>query len=112
MSVLDRPTIEQADEVIQAAQTELGNVCTGRRKFTMCVPVQENDTDIVIGNALYIGRELVKENTALRERIRKLEAAGDDAVSDLATLVHNNGISAKKIKAWRELRKEADGTGG
>ena len=61
MSALDRPKIEDAERVILDAETALREVCHGKRRFEMCVPVQETDTDIVIGNALYIGRQLLAE---------------------------------------------------
>jgi hypothetical protein len=66
--------MDRALEVIGAAEEELNNLCQGKRKFTMCVPVQDDDTDIVIGNALYIGRRLHGEV----ERLKKLMEAAVD----------------------------------
>ena len=75
MSVLDRPKIEDAERVITDAENALSEVCQGKRRFEMCVPVQETDTDIVIGNALYIARALAAELAALRERERWIPVA-------------------------------------
>lgn len=64
MSALDRPKIEDAEAVIKAAEEMLSALCHGKR-FEMTIPVQETDPDIVIGNALYIASELLRERAKL-----------------------------------------------
>lgn len=73
MSALDRPKIEDAERVIKAAEEMLNALCHGKR-FEMTIPVQENDADIVIGNALYIARELLRERA---ERVPLVALYGD-----------------------------------
>ena len=54
-----------ADE--QAASEELQRLCNGK-KFTMCIPAREDDSDLVIARALGGTRYLI-------ERVRELETA-------------------------------------
>jgi len=42
----------------EKASDVLGGLCDGSHKFTMSVSVRQDDTDIILGNALSVGEEL------------------------------------------------------
>lgn len=59
--------LEKIERETQVARDELARLCNGKR-FTMCIPVREDDSDIAISNALNEIPELI-------QRVRELEAA-------------------------------------
>lgn len=58
---------------ITAAWNELDRLCKGERKFTMSIPVQPTDSDIVIGDALRFAQEAAAERDALRTKLKSKE---------------------------------------
>lgn len=47
-------------QCIQRAQKELNNLCRDRKTFRMCIPPKPSDTDILIGDGLRAGKELLR----------------------------------------------------
>ena len=78
-------------EIIERAQREMWAICSGKRRWTMCVPVQADDSDEVIGAGLKTGLDAIAtldaaraELTALRNNMHehcicKLALAGQPA---------------------------------
>jgi hypothetical protein len=54
------------------AVTEMQRICSGDRRWTMCIPVQEDDSDMVIGASLDDLERLIGEVYRLRGVLKKL----------------------------------------
>lgn len=52
-------TTTQLDAYLQDAHDELSRLCKGKQ-FRMSIPVQHDDSDIVIGDGLRAGREYAR----------------------------------------------------
>lgn len=72
--------------IYEKASDEIHNLCDGTRKFTMNVPVRDNDTDIVISAAL----ELAK---LLAETVQN---------------AHTGETHAERSRLWAEAKLAAD----
>ena len=68
-SDLDRYEATQA-----AAHDHLLALCKGEATFRMCIPVQDSDSDVVLVNALFQGRQTISD---LRKANTMLTAAMD-----------------------------------
>lgn len=45
-------------EIIDLASVELGALCHNDKKFTMCIPVQSTDSDVIFGDMIRYARVL------------------------------------------------------
>jgi hypothetical protein len=104
MSALDRPKIDDAESVLANAENVLSELCHGKR-FEMCVPVRDTDTDIVLGNALYIGRRLLAEIEALKARER-IYIARMKEINKFAR-THANETPEAQIYAWGIVEEDS-----
>jgi hypothetical protein len=57
---------------LEKARAELSALCHGKR-FLMSIPVREDDSDRIIGNALSDMRKLIQEVERLRARIDAID---------------------------------------
>jgi len=57
----------------ERAMQELGDICAGRRRWTMCVPVQPDDSDILLAASLRDVLTLVAHIKELRARLDDYE---------------------------------------
>ena len=62
--------------LIEAAEREVSALCSGTRRWTMCVPVQQTDSDITISNALRAAKDALLTTAPPAP----LHARGDEAV--------------------------------
>jgi hypothetical protein len=74
---------EELQARIEKAHDELSKLCKGKQ-IRMCIPVQPDDTDMVIGDGLRAGREALKEieqlraeNVRLRDALKPFADIGD-----------------------------------
>ncbi len=52
-------------EHIERAMQHVGDLCAGRKTWRMCVPVQADDSDVLITGALRRAREEIERLTAI-----------------------------------------------
>lgn len=64
-----------APSVFDLAAKEIGDLAAGRKRWRMCVPVQADDSDIVLMNAVRAGRSLLGDRLAFRAAHAALRAA-------------------------------------
>lgn len=73
-------TAEELMAMIEAAHAELSALCAGKR-FRMCIPVEADDSDVVIGDALRHSLRFVKAASAsssVPEKWQSIETAPKD----------------------------------
>lgn len=89
------------------ADAMLQGLCHGE-KFRMCVPPQEDDTDIVIDAALedipYLQHRVSRLNRALRMAIEKL----DDIARDNPAFIESTDQAVAQIKKIMQLEDNAN----
>lgn len=70
--VLRNDEIEAIASRRNVASTEISRVCSGERRWTMCIPVQDDDSDVVLEQALQDSQRLEKEVYRLRGAIKSV----------------------------------------
>lgn len=81
---MDKPTLDAAAlDKVQKAREELHGLCSGKRKFTMRVPVdRERDSDVLISDGLDVAEQAARLALTQSERIATLEAELAEAQRD------------------------------
>lgn len=80
---------------IEKAQDELAVLCKGKT-FRMCIPVQPDDSDILIGVGLRAGLEAIEELKKAEAKIELLRAGFRHQVNALETLQEMTGSHNEK----------------
>ena len=101
-------TTEQLRAQIKAAHAELSGLCASIRRFTMSIPVQPTDSDIVIGSALSSLSALLDTIDAQAAEIERLRAIINEAgilvekadIRHISRMPDGVGLSAE---AWTDL---------
>jgi hypothetical protein len=68
---------------IAAAQAELSALCRSVKRFEMHVPVDPEDTDVVIGEALRIGKRALMRVKELEAELAVVKAEGQKDYDDM-----------------------------
>lgn len=92
--VLTNAEIEQIAKRRTTADTEINRLCSGERRWTMCVPVQDDDSDMVLSQSLQDSQRLEKEVYRLRGAIKQITIDMEipDTVRDaLRTILFGTG---------------------
>lgn len=81
---LTNKAIEEIAAQRTLAETEIHRICAGERRWTMCVPVQQDDSDMVFSDALDNSRRLEQEVYRLRAAMKQVASNPEtpDAVQD------------------------------
>jgi hypothetical protein len=84
-------------ELVERAHNEIDALCNGKR-WRMCIPVQGDDSDIILGEAL---RAQEKEILRLRNALTRI--ANSDGPRNITTGEgHSECVwAARKALAWR-----------
>lgn len=72
--VLQNDDIKRIVDLQATARETVYHLCSGHSKFTMSIPVQDDDTDIVLINALDGANRLVQEIHRIRGQVKQLLA--------------------------------------
>lgn len=56
-------------KVIGKAHDELSKICQDTKKFRMCIPVQEDDSDMILRRALRYADRLEESNKKMKKKI-------------------------------------------
>lgn len=98
--------LAEIEAIEQRARAELYGLCSGERKFTMRIPVQEDDTDMVIDAAFNALRELIAEVRRLREQADVERAAAMEALRLMGDRAREAGeLRGERDWLRRELRR-------
>ena len=104
--------IEEVNQTREKAENEVIALAKGSRKWTMCVPVQDDDSDQVLMNALRYLKEITRayeklSNDMLRT-LESLDRAGvwtgaDDLVFDrIDHIILERETSTKVLGRWQQ----------
>lgn len=80
---------ESVVEMLSRAQAEVVALCHGKR-WRMCVPVEAEDSDVVLGDALYHARELIGAQAAHLERVQKEKQQLQDEIDASWRAIENS----------------------
>jgi hypothetical protein len=108
-------TIEERRLRLKKAREEVSRICQNPRQWRMCIPVQPDDTDIVLSAALTDARASLEELEQLRAKVKELDTFKTgvpwDAIrrsaSDSATH-HDPARSATIVFKWIVFKWIAD----
>lgn len=70
--ILNNKAIEDIRDRRGKAETEMYRLCSGERKWTMCVPAQDDDTDVLLDQAFKDSARLEQEVYRLRGEVKRL----------------------------------------
>lgn len=103
--------IEEVNQTREKAENEVIALAKGSRKWTMCIPVQDDDSDQVLMNALRSLKELAtayeKLSSDMLRTLESLDRAGvwtgaDDLVFDrIDHMILERDTSHKVLKNWQ-----------
>ena len=60
-------TLNKIEERRLKAQQEISDICDNKKRWQMCIPVQQNDSDVVLGNALQDELSVMKAYKRLKD---------------------------------------------
>lgn len=70
--ILDDATLTAIGQRRALAHREISRICSGERRWTMTVPVQEDDSDMLFSDVLTDNDTLVKEVYRLRGALKRV----------------------------------------
>ena len=98
--MLEPPDLDDIALMTWDADNELRRLCGGKR-FRMCIPVQPDDSDLVIGRAL-------NAIPVLLRRIRELEAERERILPILSDIRKALGEQRIKLNLLSDIHKALD----
>lgn len=91
--------------VFDLAAKEIGDLAAGRKQWRMCAPVQADDSDIVLMNAVRAGRSLLGDRLAFRAALR----AAEDEAARLGEQADVGAVNAAKQAFHEALGRLVNG---